>query len=698
VTVRLHLRDLRDGRVSTFETGPVVVGRAAGCQLVVSGEGRELVSGSHARCVFRDGVWTVEDAGGRNGTFLDGRRVRPGAPEPIASGQMIGLGERGPKFKVEIERVAPPAPPVPTPTVGPNDATLPLSTFAPPPAAPAPAAAVVAVALVQIPGGERHEAKGGRLRVGRGQECEIRLTGSETVVSRVHCEIVLRPDGVAVLRDARSRNGTLCNGQVITSDQPLARGHRIQLGPQGPELRVDGLAVQAGGPPLTPPTPAAPPRPEGAAAASRPAAAPVATPPPSAEPAMPAAASGAPRRSFGGMGRTLFVRQIIQETEQKHASRVRTVIWTFVALLLVGVAGVFWFSERQVRETQAELAAQRAALEAARVMADSTRAAALAEYQELTLALAQARAGSAPAAVVDSLRTALKDARSATASLEVALNRARSELGQQLATGDSLRRASELETERLRGVLATSQAGGVSAAQLDSLRREVQAAERRAATLESGLRAVRGADLARIAEANQAAVGLVTTFAGEDIYDGSGFVVAKSGYFVTNRHVVRPDGRAADSIHVTLADQRTGYRTTLVAVADQGGPDLAVLWLPRYVGPYVARADWDGTLARQGEPAALIGFPAGAAAALDATSTVRTSMSAGIFSKVTPTSVQFDGFTVGGSSGSPVFNADGVVVAVHAAGLREAAGLGFAVPVRLVLPLLPEEVRQEVIR
>jgi S1-C subfamily serine protease len=147
-----------------------------------------------------------------------------------------------------------------------------------------------------------------------------------------------------------------------------------------------------------------------------------------------------------------------------------------------------------------------------------------------------------------------------------------------------------------------------------------------------------------------------------------------------------------------MADQRTGHRAQLVGAQPPGGPDVAVLRIPRYVGPFIARADWDGTHVRQGEPAALIGFPAGVAAALDVSRTVRTSMSAGIFSKVTAEQIQFDGFTVGGSSGSPVFNADGEVVAVHASGLREAAGLGFAVPVRLVLALLPEEAQREVRR
>jgi S1-C subfamily serine protease len=100
---------------------------------------------------------------------------------------------------------------------------------------------------------------------------------------------------------------------------------------------------------------------------------------------------------------------------------------------------------------------------------------------------------------------------------------------------------------------------------------------------------------------------------------------------------------------------------------------------------------------RQGEPAALIGFPAGMVAAMDAsqTGTVKTSMSAGIFSKVETERVQFDGFTVSGSSGSPIFNASGEVVAVHRSGLREAAGLGFGVPINKLLPLLPAQARAE---
>lgn len=704
----VRLRDLRDGREVEFDAGPVTIGRSADCDLAVGGSGRELVSSHHARLVLRDGQWYVEDAGGRNGTFLDGRRVREESALVLASGQTLGLGELGPKFTVEIVPAADSDLPA---ELGPEAATLPLSAYEPEPASVEDTVPTVVISLVRVPSGDRLEARGSLLRLGRGEECELRLPG-EKIVSRVHCEIAVGTDGAAVIRDAHSRNGTLLDDEPVKGEVPLAERRRIRLGPEGPELMVEELAVHRAATPAisarppaaaapvpsapsrAPVPPAAPPPPKFASPPSR-----EPMPAPSLEPAASSPApSGADRRSFGGMGRTVFVQQLIHDTEKKHASRVRTVVWMFVALLGVSLGTVYVVSERRVRQTEAELASQREALAAARASSDSVRAAALGEFQQLSIALEQAREGSAPAAVVESLRVALDDARSKTASLEVALNRARSELGQQLSAADSLRRATEAESQRLRQVLATSQAGGISAAALDSLRRAFREAEERSSTIAAGLRAVRGTDLAKIAEANQAAVGLVTVFAGGDIYDGSGFVITQSGYFVTNRHVAMPEGRTADSIHITMADQRTGHRARFVKASPAGGPDVAVVFIPRYVGPFIARADWTGTRARQGEPAALIGFPAGVAAALDATRTVRTSMSAGIFSKVTAEQIQFDGFTVGGSSGSPVFNADGEVVAVHAAGLKEAAGLGFAVPVRLVLPLLPEEAQREVRR
>jgi V8-like Glu-specific endopeptidase len=70
-------------------------------------------------------------------------------------------------------------------------------------------------------------------------------------------------------------------------------------------------------------------------------------------------------------------------------------------------------------------------------------------------------------------------------------------------------------------------------------------------------------------------------------------------------------------------------------------------------------------------------------------------MTAGIISRVTEDVIQFDGMTVGGSSGSPVFNANGEVISIHRAGLPQAPGFALSVPIRHAVPLLPPELKQK---
>jgi V8-like Glu-specific endopeptidase len=66
-------------------------------------------------------------------------------------------------------------------------------------------------------------------------------------------------------------------------------------------------------------------------------------------------------------------------------------------------------------------------------------------------------------------------------------------------------------------------------------------------------------------------------------------------------------------------------------------------------------------------------------------------MSAGIFSKVAADRIQFDGFTMDGSSGSPIFNSSGEVVAVHRGGPTPAV----SIPIARIVALLPASARSE---
>src|SRR5437667_12147570 len=161
---------------------------------------------------------------------------------------------------------------------------------------------------------------------------------------------------------------------------------------------------------------------------------------------------------------------------------------------------------------------------------------------------------------------------------------------------------------------------------------------------------------------------------------------------LTNWHVVADSlHQRPDTIWVILADQSQARYADVIATSPER--DIAVIKLRGYRGGYIAAVDWSGTKARQGEPAALIGYPAGAGFARLRTSVVRTSMTAGIISRATEDVMQFDGMTIGGSSGSPVFNADGQVISIHRAGLPQAPGFALSVPIRHAIPLLPEAVR-----
>ena len=685
----LKLRNTRSGEILEFEQDEVRVGRAPDLDLTLDAQGSDVVSGNHAVMAFRDGMWTLEDTGSTNGTFLDQQRLNPREPLPVRTGSTLGFGTGGPQFHVEmagarklastvvegqpavstVDKTAPmdglpgklSPPPRPSGQVGPEDPTLPM---------PPGEDAGIMITLHDARTGEDFVGTGGRIRIGRGRECQIRpVTEGDTTVSRIHAEIVLRPDGVVVLRDARSRNGTVVNGRRVTTELPLKEGDRIFLGNEGPQLLVARL--EGGRPPPETPRPS------------------VAT---DSDELLPPEDLG---RSFGGKGRTRFVKDLVEETAKRSHAKVRAVVWGFTVLLAGGLGALWWYSEQLVRDTEAALERQQQVIAAQQVIADSVRAAAAEEYNRLRQDLEQARASAAPAVVVDSLREALVEAQRRTLALEESLGRARNDLSAQLAQADSLRRIREAELQGLRAAVESATSNRVPQELIDSLRQAVRAAEEQLSGLEGQVRAVSGVDLATVAQTNQGAVGLVSVYVGGRVYDGSGFVITPSGYFITNRHVVVQDGRRADSVFVTLADQRRMIRSDIVSLGSDQGADVALLRIRNYKGPHVPRVDWSGTRARQGEPAALIGFPAGLAVALDRTQTIRTSMSGGIFSQVTEDEIRFDGFTIGGSSGSPILNAAGDVVGIHRAGLADAVGMSFAVPVRLVIPLLPADARGE---
>ena len=164
---------------------------------------------------------------------------------------------------------------------------------------------------------------------------------------------------------------------------------------------------------------------------------------------------------------------------------------------------------------------------------------------------------------------------------------------------------------------------------------------------------------------------------------GSGFIVDKEGYVVTNFHVVE----GARSIAVTLADE-TEVPAEVVGVDPPN--DLALLHIdvpPEQLIP-VELGSSDNL--RVGQRAIAIGNPFG----LDRTLTVgvisalgrplQTSEDNLIFNVV-----QTDAAINPGNSGGPLLDSSGHVVGVNTAIRQGAEGIGFAVPVDTVKRVLP---------
>lgn len=659
-------------RTLDFDAGEVLIGRDPSFGIAVDGKSANVVSTRHARLFHADGAWWLEDIGSSNGTFLGANRLSPTLPVKLSVGDTIRLGQDGVTLRVEKSPAPSAATMLESAAIGDDDATVKMAGIGDqlPPAAPQRPA--ISGEFEDLRNGKRFPISGTRIRLGRGKECELRpVENSDTSVSRVHAEIILKAGGACVITDAKSRNGTLVNGEILKGEHRLKEGDLVTLGEGGPHLRLISLQLPAPVAAAIDPVP------------------------------LPAApAKSGLRRSFGGQGATQYIKGLVADAERRSTRRSKLMATAIVVIAGGALVAGYWYAEGEVaaaiEQQQAAIEEQRLELLAQRSAVDSATSASAAEMERLRIQLSEAQLGAAPSAMLDSLRTELVGAARRTQDLEASFRRAQVSLALQFAAGDSIRRLAEVNLRRLRTELNSANSGGVSQAQLDSLREAIAGAESRVTEMSGRIRAVRGVDLAAIAQANQGAVGMVTAYRAGGIFDGSGFMLTASGYFVTNRHVVRPGNRRADSLFIVMADSRRLLPAEVVNVAPPDGPDIAVLRVRNYRGPVVSRVDWTGTRVAQGEPAALIGLPAGAALAINRqTGTVQTSMSAGIFSKVEADRIQFDGFTIGGSSGSPVFNGDGEVVAIHYAGLEDVAGLGFAVPITKLIPFLPSAVRRE---
>ena len=162
---------------------------------------------------------------------------------------------------------------------------------------------------------------------------------------------------------------------------------------------------------------------------------------------------------------------------------------------------------------------------------------------------------------------------------------------------------------------------------------------------------------------------------------GSGFIISKEGYILTNQHVI--DGAA--KIEVIMGGQEDPVPAELIG-SDQE-LDLAVIKIKgREDLPVLELGDSDAV--RVGEWAIAIGNPQG----LDHTVTVGVISAKGrpitVEDRQYKNLLQTDASINPGNSGGPLLNTRGQVIGINTAVSATAQGIGFAIPTSTVQPVL----------
>ncbi|MDO5712878.1 MAG: trypsin-like peptidase domain-containing protein [Tissierellia bacterium] len=174
---------------------------------------------------------------------------------------------------------------------------------------------------------------------------------------------------------------------------------------------------------------------------------------------------------------------------------------------------------------------------------------------------------------------------------------------------------------------------------------------------------------------------------------GSGFIVNKEGYIVTNAHVV--DGGNAKEVSVLFHD---GDQSEAQVLWADPSLDLAIIRVKGQKNLVPAELG-DSSKLNIGEPAIAIGNPLG----LDFQRSVTSGVISGLDRTIGEVKsegqsqgnymdglIQTDASINRGNSGGPLLNKKGEVIGINTVKISTAEGLGFSIPINTVKPIVEQ--------
>lgn len=174
---------------------------------------------------------------------------------------------------------------------------------------------------------------------------------------------------------------------------------------------------------------------------------------------------------------------------------------------------------------------------------------------------------------------------------------------------------------------------------------------------------------------------------------GSGVIVSENGYILSNEHVT---GSKYSNCYITLENGKT-YTGTVVW--SDSTVDLSISKINVKNLPYASLGDSDNV--RVGEIVYAIGNPIGYQ--------FQRTVTSGIISAVNRTVridengqstymedlIQTDATINPGNSGGPLINPDGKIIGINSVKIASAEGIGFAVPINIVKPIIERYMKEE---